>query len=525
MSTMTQVAIRETIISTNPATGEKLGELNCATPEEVHEAVRRARQAQPAWQATPVNERAAVLKRFQRRLSEQRERLAMLISREAGKPTVEALTTEILVVLDSAEFCTRTAHSFLRDEPVPHGNLAMKTKRGKLVREPYGVIGIIAPWNYPFSTPANETLAALILGNAVVLKPSEFTPLIALELQKLLVAAGLDPNLMQVVTGAGAVGGALLESDIDKVIFTGSVATGKRVAEAAAKRLLPAVLELGGKDPMIVLDDADLDVASSGAVWASMMNAGQTCLSVERCYVQRSVYDKFIELCRQKIEKLRVGEGLGSEVEMGPLIHERQLRTVEDHVNDAVARGARLLAGGRRMTELGPNFYAPTLLADVTREMRVIQEETFGPVLPVAPFETDDDAIRLANDSEFGLAASVWTRNRKRGEAIAARIKAGTVLINDAISGFGIAEAPHGGFKQSGIGRTHGKLGMAEMVQVKYVDVDLLPHMPKVWWYGYGVAFQRQMSGFLDMLFGSGLMIRVKGALGATGALRRRNRI
>lgn len=525
MTTMTQVATREMIISTNPATGEKLGELACATPEEVHEAVRRARQAQPAWQALPVKERVAVLKRFQRKLSEQREQVATLISREAGKPTAEALTTEILVVLDAAEFCIREAHSFLRDEPLPHANLAMKTKRGRLVREPYGAVGIIAPWNYPFSLPATEALAALVLGNAVVLKPSEMTPLIALELQKLLVAAGLDPNLMQVVIGAGAVGGALLESDIDKVVFTGSVATGKRVAEVCARRLLPVVLELGGKDPMIVLEDADLDVASSGAVWGSMVNAGQTCLSVERCYVQRSVYEKFVELCRQKVGKLRVGEGLGSEVEMGPLIHERQLRTVEDHVNDAVARGARLLAGGRRLTELGPNFYAPTLLADVTQDMRIMQEETFGPALPVAPFDTDDDAVRLANDSEFGLAASVWTSNRKRGEAIAARIKAGTVMINDAISGFGIAEAPHGGFKQSGIGRTHGKLGLSEMVQVKYVDVDLMPRMPKVWWYGYGVAFQRQMSGFIDMLFGSGLGARIKGAIGAAGALRRKNRV
>ena len=525
MSTVTPVATRETLVSTNPATGEKLAELACATPEDVHEAVQRARRAQPAWAALPVNARTAVLERFQRELCDRREELAKLISREAGKPTVEALNTEIIVVLDSAEFCIRTAHRFLRDQPLPHDNLAMKTKRGKLVREPYGVIGIIAPWNYPFSTPAIETLAALAMGNAVVLKPSEFTPLVALELQKLLIAVGLNPDLMQVVIGAGAVGGALLESDIDKVVFTGSVATGKRVAEAAAKRLLPVLLELGSKDPMIVLEDADLDVASSGAVWGSMMNAGQTCLSIERCYVQRSVCEKFLELCRQKIEKLRVGEGLGSEVEMGPLIHERQLRIVEDHINDAVNRGARLLTGGRRLPALGPNFYAPTLLADVTQDMRIMQEETFGPALPVAPFDTDDDAVRLANDSVFGLAASVWTRNRQRGEALAARIKAGTVMVNDAISAFGIAEAPHGGFEQSGIGRAHGELGLAEMVLVKYVDVDLLPRMKKVWWYGYSPAFQRQMSAFAEMLFSARLGARIKGALGAIGALRRKNRV
>ena len=359
MSTITEVTTQNTIISTNPATGEKLAELACATSGQVHDAVRRARQAQPAWQAIPVKDRVAVLKRFQRKLCERRDQIAQLICREAGKPTVEALNTEVMVVLEAAAFCIRTAHSFLRDEPLPHASLAMKTKRGKLVRQPYGVIGIIAPWNYPFSTPAIETLGALVMGNAVVLKPSEFTPLVAVELEKLLHGAGLDPNLMQVVIGAGAAGAALLESDIDKVIFTGSVATGKRIAEAAAKRLLPMVLELGSKDPMIVLEDADLDVASSGAVWGAMMNCGQTCLSIERCYVQRTVYDRFLELCRQKIEKLRVGEGLDSEVEMGPLIHERQLRTVEEHVNDAVARGARLLTGGRRMTELGAELLCP----------------------------------------------------------------------------------------------------------------------------------------------------------------------
>jgi succinate-semialdehyde dehydrogenase/glutarate-semialdehyde dehydrogenase len=430
-----------------------------------------------------------------------------------------------MVVLDAAEFCIRTAHKFLRDQPLAHGSLAMKTKRGMLVREPYGVIGIISPWNYPFSTPAVETLAALVTGNAVVIKPSEFTPLCALELQKIVHAAGLDPDLLQVVVGEGPTGAALLNSGLDKVIFTGSVATGKRVAETAARHLLPAVLELGGKDPMIVLPDVDLDVVTSGALWGAFMNAGQTCLSVERCYVHRSIYESFLQKMAQKIAKLRVGNGLDSEVEMGPLINERQLRTVEAHVDDAVQRGARLLAGGRRLTELGPNFYAPTLLADVTPEMRVIQEETFGPVLPVAPFDTEQQAIELANDSEFGLAASVWTRNRQKGEAIARQIKAGTVMVNDMISCFGISEAPHGGFKQSGIGRTHGELGLAEMVQVKYIDSDLLPNMPKLWWYGYGSKFQQQMESMLHMLFGRGSARKLKGALRSAGALRRDTRI
>ncbi len=525
MATETRVVERSIIVSTNPATGEVLAELACSSPDDVQSAVLRAKQTQPAWQATPVRQRVALLRRFQRLLSEQRDGVADLICREAGKPAVEALTTEVLVVLDAAEFCIRNAHDFLREEPLPHGNVAMKTKRGKLLREPFGVIGIISPWNYPLSTAATETLAALVTGNAVVLKPSEFTPLIALELQRLLLAAGLNPDLMQVLIGEGAAGAALIDAPIDKLIFTGSVATGKRVAEAAARKLLPVVLELGGKDPMIVLDDANLEIASSGALWGAFMNAGQTCLSVERCYVHRSLYDKFLEACSNKIARLRVGNGIGSEVEVGPLIHERQLRTVDEHVRDAVLHGARLLQGGQRLTELGPNFYAPTLLADVTPDMRIIQEETFGPVLPVAPFDTDDDAIRLANDSDFGLAASVWTGDRRRGEAMAKRIKAGTVMINDVISCFGIAEAPHGGFKLSGIGRTHGKMGLAEMVQVKYVDTDLLPGMPKVWWFGYDRKLKHQMDGFIDVLFARSWGAKVKGAMRSAGLLRRSHRI
>ena len=258
MPTETKLVETGTIVTTNPATGEVLAELACASPDDVRNAVLRAKAAQPSWQATPVGDRIALLRRFQQLLTDRRDQVASLICREAGKPAVEALMTEVLVVLDAAGFCIRNAHRFLREQPLPHGNPIMKTKRGTLVREPYGVIGIIAPWNYPFSIPAVETLGALVTGNAVVLKPSELTPLVALELQKLLLAAGLHPDLMQVVVGEGPAGAALLESPIDKLIFTGSVATGKRVGEAAARRLLPVVLELGGKDPMLVLDDADL---------------------------------------------------------------------------------------------------------------------------------------------------------------------------------------------------------------------------------------------------------------------------
>jgi acyl-CoA reductase-like NAD-dependent aldehyde dehydrogenase len=521
MATDLQVAVSR-IASTNPATGEVLGELDCAGPIEVHAAVARARAGQREWGKLGVRNRVKIVRRFQQILLAQKSDIARRITQEAGKPYVESLLTEVLVVLDAARFLVENAYALLKEERLPHGNPALKAKSGRIFHEPYGVVGIISPWNYPFSIPATEGLAALVAGNAVVLKPSEFTPLIALELQFLLRTAGVPNDIFQVLPGEGAAGAALVRSEIDKLVFTGSVATGRKIAQVAAQRLLPVVLELGGKDPMVVLDDADVEVASSAAIWGAFVNAGQACLSVERCYVHEKLYGTFVAACAEKARKLRLGNGMDPTTEVGPMISEQQVRVVESHVAEARAHGARVLTGGARVRELGPTFFAPTVLADVDHSMRVMREETFGPVLPIASFSDDANAVRLANDSDYGLAASVWTKDKVRGERMARQIQAGTVMVNDVLSCFSISEAPHGGVKASGIGRTHGRWGLDEMVRVKYVDFDLMPRVKKVWWFGYGTEFTREMEAFLDMIFARPLREKVKAAVRGCGALWRR---
>jgi succinate-semialdehyde dehydrogenase/glutarate-semialdehyde dehydrogenase len=523
MSVGTEIASRRIAVH-NPATGDILREFECASPAGVNICVTRARAAQQDWRALPIKQRLEPIRKFQHLLNDRKSQIASTITAETGKPLAEALLTEVLVALDATRFLLEETYGFLNDETVPHGSVATKTKRGKLLREPHGVIGIISPWNYPFSIPATEVLAALAVGNTVVLKPSELTPLSALELEALLRDCGFPENVFQTVLGDAATGAALVESQIDKLVFTGSVNTGKRIAQRAAARLLPVVLELGGKDPMIVLEDADIDVASSGAVWGAFVNAGQACLSVERCYVHRNAYESFLSACVAKTKQLRVGNGMDPDIDIGPLIQERQLQIVDEHVQDAIARGARLLTGGERLRSLGPNFYAPTVLADVTHQMRIMREETFGPVLPVMTFDSDAEAVRLANDSEYGLAASIWTRNRSRGESLARDIQAGAVMINDAVSCYGISEAPHGGVKASGIGRTHGRYGLEEMVRIKYVDSDLLPGIKKPWWYGYGAGLTNAVDAFLDLQFARRLTSRVTGALRSTSLLTRKRR-
>jgi len=502
--------------SLNPATCELLAQFDAAESEEVLAAVADARRAAPAWRNLGPGGRARYLVRLKDALFRRRHDLAALVTREAGKPRLESLLAEVLVALDSLAYLAGHGPSFLEAESVPHQNLAVRFKRGRLEYEPYGVIGIISPSNYPFSIPMGQLAAALMAGNTVVLKPSEFTPQAGLAIHTLAEEADLPPGVVNVVIGDAVTGAALVNSAIDKLVFTGSVATGKRIQAEAAERLLPTVLELGGKDPVIVCADADLDLASSGVVWGAFTNAGQACLSAERVYVVREVAERFTQLCVEKTRRLRVGPGEDPDAEIGPLIRERQLKIVEDHVAEAAAAGATVLTGGRRLNPggLAGFFYEPTVLSGVHHGMRVMREETFGPVLPIMTVSDETEAVRLANESQFGLSASIWTRDLDRGERLARSLESGSVMVNDCLSSFGIAEAPHGGYKMSGLGRTHSRVGLMEMTRVKYIDVDLLTKVPKLWWFGYDTRAGRLMEDFVDFLFAPGLWLRLLGGLG-----------
>ena len=390
-----------------------------------------------------------------------RDALADTVVAESGKPRVEALFADLFVSLDTAEYFAKNGPSLLWPENVSHHSTAAKLKSGQLIYEPMGVIGIISSWNYPLAIPMSQIIPAVAAGNAVICKTSDFTPHCGALIEKLFTDSGFPKHLVTVIQGGGDVGQALIDAAPDKILFTGSVATGRRVAEACAKKLIPSVLELGGKDAMIVLADANLDVASSAAVWGSYTNCGQVCLSVERLFVEKPAEEKFLSLCVEKTRKLRLGPGSDPATDVGPLIRPQHVQRMAELINDAVARGARLLCGGNPRPALGPNFFEPTVLADVNSSMRLFQEETFGPILAVQSVKDAEAAVSCANDSTFALAASVWTSNPERGRAIAARLRAGAVMVNDAISYFGIAEAPHGGCGSSGWGRTHGKAGLA----------------------------------------------------------------
>ena len=457
-----------------PFSGEAVAHVPEGTAADVERAVERARRAQEAWAARPVYERAAVLLRYHDWILNHQDEGLDLIQLESGKTRTDAFYE----VFDTATVARHYAVQGRRllERESARGALPLLT-RTEINHVPVGVVGVIAPWNYPLSMAITDALPALLAGNAVVLKPAEQTPLTALWAAEGLYACGLPRDLLHVLPGRGAEIGTPIIDASDFVCFTGSTETGRKIGEQCGRRLIGCSLELGGKNPMIVLDDAELDRAVEGAVRAAFSSGGQLCIAAERLYVHASLADLFAARFAARIREMRVGPGYGWDTEMGSLVSQAQLDKVVAHVDDAVAKGAEVLAGGKARPDLGPFFYEPTLLRGVPETATLFHEETFGPVVSLYTFESEEEAVALANDSDFGLNASVWSANASRGLRVARRLQCGTVNVNEAYGAtWGSLDAPMGGFKQSGLGRRHGDHGLLKYTEAQTVAVQrLLP--------------------------------------------------
>jgi acyl-CoA reductase-like NAD-dependent aldehyde dehydrogenase len=485
----------------NPATGEIAGHVPDMTAE-VPTLVARARGAQSGWAARSFRERAQVLGAMRRWIVANREQVVASTMRETGKTFEDALVNEVFVVADAMRFWERNAERFLHDERVPARSPLILGRKFVVRRRPLGVVGVIAPWNYPLTLGLGDALPALMAGNAVVLKPSEVTPLTtAMVVDAFVREAGLPEDVLLVATGRGDTGSALVDH-VDMVMFTGSTRTGRKVAARAAERLIPVSLELGGKDPMIVCSDADLDRAANAAATWGLLNSGQICMSVERIYVEEPVYDAFVDKLVAIVGKLRQqGITAAGEADIGAMTFPPQMDTVERHVADAVAKGAKVLTGGRRVDRRGM-YYEPTVLVGVNHDMECMREETFGPTLPVMKVRDVDEAVRLANDSVYGLASSVYTKDTHKGEAIARRINAGSTAVNDGLIQFMGRHAPFGGSRDSGVGARHGREGILKYTEPQTIMVTRLGLKKDIGWFPNSKRMTKLLERVLARYYG-----------------------
>lgn len=503
-------AARRALRSFAPASGELLGEVSIATPAEARAAVARARKAQAAWGVLPIEERCARLLRYRDAIVERAEDVVDVLSRECGKPRSDALTEVTLLVDLFTYYCKNAARILAPRELSLH---LLKHKKSTLYYVPRGVVGVISPWNFPFVIPMGDVVAALVTGSAAVLKPSEITPLTAQKAKELFDSTGLPEDLFGVVQGTGDLGQALIESGIQRLVFTGGVETGKRVASACGANLVPCVMELGGKAPLVACADCDVERTARAIVYGGFVNAGQVCISVERVYAHEAVHDALVARVVDLTRALRVGDPQEGTVDVGAIICPGQIDVAEGHIADAVAKGAEVVAGGRRSAGKG-QFFEPTVLAGCDASMTVMNDEIFGPVVPIQRVSSEDEAVRLANDSRLGLNAYVFTKDRAKGERLAKRIEAGSVCVNDVISNYAAAEAPFGGIKQSGFGRVHGEDALRETSDTRHVLTSRMPDPSRdPLWFPYSSKAYRWQMRILRALYAPGSVLERLGRL------------
>ena len=489
--------------SFNPTTGERVGAVPTLRPEQVQAVVDDVASVQPFWASLPLADRARYMRRAAQVIIDDLDGLTTLLSTEQGKPRNESYIMELIPTIDALHWIADNAEKIIGEERVRNPQLFMLQKRSYFSYEPLGVVGVIAPWNYPWSIPFGEVAIALMCGNGVVLKPASLTPLIGQRIQWVFERAGLPEGIVRTVHGGGQVGQALIESSAAKIFFTGSVDVGRSVGVACAERMKGSVLELGGKDAQLVLADANLPNAISGALWGGFANAGQTCSGIERVYVMREVADRFVEGVVKGARELTVGDPMDWDTEIGPMVSHEQHEVVKELVDDAVANGATMHCGGPVQADgfEDADFYAPTVLTGVTHDMRIMREEIFGPVVPIVTVDSEEEAIGLANDSEFGLGASVWTLDRDRGKRIARRIESGMVWLNDHMYSHGTCQCAWGGVKNSGLGRAHSKFGFYECVNIKQLGWE--PSRTRnFWWHPYDESLGQALGASAQLLYG-----------------------
>ncbi len=496
-------ATQDVIVVKNPATGETIASLPACTSEQLVEMAARGRKAQAGWQALGFSGRGRVLRKMQKWVLANAERFVDTLVSETGKTREDAVLAELGYGASAFGFWAKNAPKYLADERVKISSPFLLGRKVMVRYEPVGLVGVIGPWNYPFTNTIGDAIPALAAGNSVIVKPSSVTPLTSLLIDEALRECGIPEHVFQIAVARGPLGLELVDL-ADSVMFTGSTETGKMVAARAAQTLTPVSLELGGKDPMIVLADADIERAANAAVFWSMMNTGQTCISVERVYVEEPIYDQFVSLVGERARALRQGvPGDFGSVDVGSFINPPQIDVVEGHVKDAVAKGARVIAGGSRAGGPGA-FFEPTVLADVDHTMECMREETFGPTLPIMKVSSAEEAIRLANDSPYGLQASLFTKDLEKGQQVARQIEAGAVVINDCNANYIALEAPMGGWKSSGLGIRHGAEGIRKYTHRQTIMVTRFAMKRDLYFYPYRKTTSKILLNALKLIYGRG---------------------
>lgn len=501
----------ETIKSINPATLEPIGRAGSGSQQDCMEAIEAAKQAHPSWKERPLQSKKAIFRKAKQILLERYLEISQLITEEKGSPLHESMAMEVTSSLESLDYYIHNMDSLLKPREMKHHMILFKHKKGIIQYYSLGPMLVISPWNFPFMIPFLDVVSGLTAGNTIVLRPSSTTPFCGLFIGEIFKEAGLPPGVLNIVPCPVKKAEEMItHPDIQLISFTGSTSTGKRIMELASQNLTKIHLELGGKDPMIVLKDADIQRAAAGAVWGAFSNCGQSCGSVERAYVEKSIASEFTQKAVELTQKLKIGNPMDEEVDIGPMTSLSQLAKVEEHLQDARNKGAEIIYGGERIKELPGYFIRPSVLSRVDHSMKIMKEETFGPVLPIMSFSDPEEAAALANDSHYGLTVSVWTKNRKKALKMANTLSTGTVTINDHMSSYSEPGAVWGGIKQTGIGRSHGPIGFKELVYAKFISRDFSKNKNLLWWYPYDKGFFEVIKKSFPLFYSARRLKRMK---------------